>query len=89
MYSHLATRISHHILGGDASPQSLTSRACARYGSITVERLYDTPFTIVDADGLDGVFENENEVNDLLEVLRTFGPPADDRSEANSKERSR
>ena len=33
-------------------------------------KLYDTPFTVVDSDGLDGVFEDETEVNDLLEVVR-------------------
>ncbi|MEW8192865.1 MAG: DEAD/DEAH box helicase family protein, partial [Candidatus Thiodiazotropha sp.] len=57
---------------------ALLQNHIARYGSITVERLYDAPFTVVDADGLDGVFENENEVNDLLEVVRTFEPPVED-----------
>lgn len=67
---------------------ALLQNHLARYGSITVDRLYDAPFTVVDADGLDGVFENENEVNDLLEVVRTFEPPVQDRSEANLNERA-
>jgi type I site-specific restriction endonuclease len=46
----------------------------ARYGSITVDRLYEQPFTVVDADGLDGVFECEDEVDDLIQVIKTFGP---------------
>ncbi len=46
----------------------------ARYGSITVDRLYEQPFTVVDADGLDGVFEREDEVDDLIEVINTFRP---------------
>ncbi len=46
----------------------------ARYGSITVDRLYEQPFTVVDADGLDGVFEREDEVKDLIQVINTFGP---------------
>ena len=29
----------------------------ARFGSVTLDRLYEQPFTVVDADGLDGVFE--------------------------------
>lgn len=66
---------------------SLLQNHIARYGSITVERLYDSPFTVVDADGLDGVFENENEVSDLLEVVRRFEPPAEDSSEAKQSER--
>ena len=39
----------------------------ARFGSITVDRLYEQPFTVVDADGLDGVFEKEEEIDDLFE----------------------
>ena len=56
---------------------ALLQNHIARYGSVTIERLYDTPFTVIDADGLDGVFENENEVNDLLEVVQAFGPPGE------------
>lgn len=66
---------------------SLLQNHIARYGSITVERLYDTPFTVVDADGLDGVFENENEISDLLEVVRDFEPPAGERPETSPNER--
>jgi len=47
----------------------------AKYGSITVDRLYDQPFTVVDADGLDGVFENPDEIDDLLDILNVFAPP--------------
>lgn len=67
---------------------SLLQNHIARYGSITVERLYDTPFTVVDADGLDGVFDDENKISDLLEVVRGFEPPAGDRPETNPNERS-
>ena len=56
----------------------------ARYGSITVERLYERPFTVVDADGLDGVFKKDEEVNDLLEVIRMFGVPQEERSAPNT-----
>ena len=44
--------------------------------------------TVVDADGLDGVFEDETEVSDLLSVIRVFGPPIGDGSPANPNERS-
>jgi type I restriction enzyme, R subunit len=60
----------------------------ARYGTITVEKLYEPPFTVVDADGLDGVFENENEVDDLLRVIQAFGPPTPEGDEVHSEERS-
>ena len=67
---------------------ALLQNHISRYGSITVERLYDAPFTVVDADGLDGVFEHESEVSDLLDVVRHFGPPAGNQPDANMNERS-
>jgi type I restriction enzyme R subunit len=54
---------------------ALLQNHIARYGSITIDRLYESPFTVVDADGLDGVFEREDEINDLLQVIRGFSPP--------------
>ena len=58
-----------HFLG-------LLQNHIARYGSITVDRLYEQPFTVVDADGLDGVFEQEDEVDDLIRIINAFGSPA-------------
>lgn len=46
----------------------------ARYGAISVERLYEDPFTTLHNDGLDGVFTEESTVQELLEVLRSFSP---------------
>ena len=48
----------------------------ARFGSITIDRLYEQPFTVVDADGLDGVFDKPEEIDDLLDILVAFAPPA-------------
>ena len=67
---------------------SLLQNHIARFGSITIEKLYEAPFTVVDADGLDGVFEDENEVSDLLSVIRAFGPPGGRESRTNPDERS-
>jgi len=47
----------------------------ARFGSVTLDRLYEQPFTVVDADGLDGVFEKPEEIDDLLDILSIFAPP--------------
>lgn len=47
----------------------------ARFGSVTLDRLYEQPFTVVDADGLDGVFEKPEEIDDLLDILSAFAPP--------------
>ncbi|MFM2277897.1 MAG: hypothetical protein RLZZ444_128 [Pseudomonadota bacterium] len=47
----------------------------ARFGSVTLDRLYEQPFTVVDADGLDGVFDKPEEIDDLLDILSVFAPP--------------
>lgn len=47
----------------------------ARYGSITREKLYEDPFTVVDADGPDGIFENEQDIDELMEIVDQFAPP--------------
>ena len=61
----------------------------ARYGSITLDRLYDQPFTVVDADGLDGVFVNADEIDDLLDILNVFAPPrASDAEPEESSQRT-
>jgi type I restriction enzyme, R subunit len=66
---------------------ALLQNHIARHGSITVEKLYEAPFTVIDADGLDGVFENEDEISDLLRVIRVFGPPEADGHETHPNER--
>jgi type I restriction enzyme R subunit len=48
----------------------------ALYGSITVDRLYEQPFTVIDADGLEGVFGTSEEIDDLIGILNAFAPPA-------------
>ena len=50
----------------------------AKYGAIEIDRLYEDPFTQIDSDGLDGVFENERQIDDLLTILDTFKPTGSD-----------
>lgn len=45
----------------------------AKYGSIEIDRLYEEPFTTLSADGVDGIF-GEEEINDLLEIIGAFCP---------------
>ena len=46
----------------------------ARYGSIEIDRLYQDPFTAVDAQGPDGLFTSEEQLNELLDIIGTFAP---------------
>lgn len=62
---------------------SLLQNHIARYGTIEIETLYDAPFTVIDADGPEGVFENEDDLSDLIEIVRSFGSTFQERSQDN------
>jgi type I restriction enzyme R subunit len=46
----------------------------ARNGGVTLEKLYDQPFTQIHSDGLDGVFTSEKEAHELLALIQSFQP---------------
>ena len=46
----------------------------ARHGTIELGRLYDDPFTLVDTDGLDGVFTDDRQATELIGLIKTFRP---------------
>ena len=43
----------------------------SNHGTITVEKLYEAPFTSIDHEGVGGLFKSED-VDDLVEVLRPY-----------------
>lgn len=51
---------------------SLLQNHIAKSGSITVERLYEAPFTALSAEGVDELFNDKTE--DLLKLVRGFRP---------------
>lgn len=46
----------------------------SKYGTIEIERLYEPPFTHLASDGVDGVFKDEAQVDELLLILERFKP---------------
>jgi type I restriction enzyme R subunit len=62
---------------------ALLKNHLARYGFIEIERLYEAPFTTVDSNGLDGVFSNDRQVSELLDIIATFNPPRQDEARLN------
>ena len=38
------------------------------------ERLYDDPFTLIDAEGPAGVFSDESQITELMDLIDSFGP---------------
>ena len=46
----------------------------AQNGGIEIDRLYEPPFTTIHAESVDGVFEADEQVEELLAVLAAFAP---------------
>ena len=53
----------------------------ARHGSVEIDRLYEDPFTTIHADGLDGVFTDEDQIQELIRIIDTFRNPATEGTE--------
>ncbi|MBT4185555.1 MAG: hypothetical protein HOE10_09960, partial [Deltaproteobacteria bacterium] len=49
----------------------------ALHGSITIDKLYEQPFTVLDSEGLDGIF-GELEIEELIQSIIPFQPPVFD-----------
>jgi len=47
----------------------LVKRHIAQYGVLQLEKLYETPFTQIHSDGVDGVFTDEQQIGDLLDLI--------------------
>ncbi len=58
-----------------------------RFGFITVEKLYDQPFTVVDADGPEGVFDKPEDIDDLIKIVNLFAPPPEGGDDADQENR--
>ncbi|QQS48543.1 MAG: DEAD/DEAH box helicase family protein [Acidobacteriota bacterium] len=54
---------------------SLLKNHLTRFGSIEIDRLYSPPFTTLDSEGIEGVFRDDSQVNELLDIISTFNPP--------------
>ena len=51
---------------------SLLKNHLTKYGTVEVARLYEPPFSDIDSEGLDGIFNNnERQIGELLEILQT------------------
>ena len=53
---------------------SMLKNHISKYGAIELERLYEPPFTNFASDGVDGIFSDENQIDELICILDTFKP---------------
>lgn len=54
---------------------SLLKSLIASAGTIEIERLYEPPFTNLDPDGIDGLFDDEAQIDELLGLIASFESP--------------
>ncbi|RJP27767.1 MAG: DUF4145 domain-containing protein [Candidatus Omnitrophota bacterium] len=47
------------------------------FGAVELEQLYEQPFITLDSDGVDGVFQDENQIDQLFHILDRFKPQAE------------
>jgi type I restriction enzyme R subunit len=47
----------------------------SRYGAIELDKLWEAPFTTIDSAGIDGVFQDSDQIDALLELLQDFNEP--------------
>lgn len=45
-----------------------------KYGVITVEKLYEEPFITIASDGVDGIFHDHAQIEELINIIQTFQP---------------
>ena len=54
---------------------NLLKSLIASAGAIELERLYEPPFTTLDTDSIDGLFDDEDQIDELLGLIASFDSP--------------
>ena len=62
---------------------SLLKNLIASAGTIELDRLYEPPFTTLDSDSIDGLFEDESQIDELLGLIASFESPDPTTTHAN------
>lgn len=62
-----------HLTAKQTRFLALLQNHISRYGSVEIERLYEDPFTVVDVNGLDGVF-GDDDAEEVVHIINTFAP---------------
>ena len=47
----------------------------SKYGCVTVEQLYEDPFKMLDAEGIDGIFSDETQIDEVIDIIKQFPSP--------------
>lgn len=65
----------HHLNSNQLRFLSMLKDHIRQFGAIAMDALFDPPFTRIHAEGLAGVFTNEGQLNELVDIVQTFGEP--------------
>jgi type I restriction enzyme R subunit len=67
----------HPVLSGQQLQfLQLLKNHLEQHGDIELDNLYQPPFTTLHADGVDGVFPESAQVDEILAIIETFQPAA-------------
>lgn len=72
---------SHNLNSQQIAFLRMLQNHIARHGSIEIDRLYEDPFTTIHNDGLDGVFTDEAQAQELIRIIEDFRKPATEGTE--------
>ena len=62
------------VVGEVFAGLSLVKQHITEHGMLRIEDLYEAPFTQLHSEGVDGVFTDDAQVNQLLGIIETFDP---------------
>ncbi|NYH23834.1 DEAD/DEAH box helicase family protein [Paraburkholderia bryophila] len=65
----------YHLNSDQLRFLSLLKDHIRQYGAITTDALFGPPFTRIHTEGLLGVFSNEDQLDELVQIVHTFGEP--------------
>ena len=54
---------------------SLLKEHIRQYGALSLGQLFEAPFTTIHSEGLGGVFPNEQQLDQIVQLVRSFGEP--------------
>lgn len=74
MFKTFLAKHGGHLEGKQAHFMQLLYKVISKNGTIKVEQLYDAPFTSLHVEGPDGIFETDEQIDALIDIVKTFDP---------------
>jgi type I restriction enzyme R subunit len=72
-FTHFAQ--AHALNSSQLRFLSLLKEHIRQYGALNLGQLFEAPFTSIHSEGLGGVFPNEKQLDQVIQLVRSFGEP--------------